>query len=102
MIRKRVAKRKKEMINLINRAVIKHCAEYQDKFEFDIVETTLQAITNNIILPLSLWDGGKKYLSPITEYKQAHKKVRTYWNREKPAPLGDELFSRIIGALFIV
>ena len=102
MIRKRVHKRKKEMIHLINRAVIKHCAEYQDKFNFDIAESTLQDMTNNIISPLSLWDGGRKYLSPITDYKQAHKKVRTYWNREKPAPLGDELFSRMIGALFIV
>ena len=102
MIRKRVDKRKKEMIHLINRAVIKHCSEYEEEFNFDIPQSILQNMTNNITSPLSSWDGGRKYQSPITDYKQAHKKVRTYWNREKPAPLGDELFSGIIGALFLV
>ena len=62
------------MISLIKRTAIDYNHEYANKFNFDITATTLQQITNKIIKVLSSWDGGNKYVSPITEYKQAHKK----------------------------
>ena len=102
MIRKRVQQRKNTMIQIIKRAVIKYDPRLIEIFHFDIPQTLLKILTNRIIYILEKWDGGKGYKSAIINYETAHKKTRTYWNREKPLPLGDELFIHILGALFKV
>eukprot|EP01084_Bolivina_argentea_P169544 293903_1 len=105
----RVQQRKKKMIDCINKSIIKYNPYFENIFEFDIKEDITQKIyantifyasnsINNITNVLSKWNSGH-YKRAIRNEK-ATKKVRTYWNRHKPKPLGDHLFNCIVASLF--
>eukprot|EP01083_Nonionella_stella_P182843 658998_1 len=99
MIKQRVRERKATMIELAKHRVLDHYPEYCDHFEFDIQDGVLLQITNSITDALSTWPGGA-YKNPITDYKKSHAQVRIFWNREKPIPLGNHLFSTVCSGLF--
>lgn len=102
MIIKRVNQRKTKMIEIIKAAVIEYNPEFDKIFDFNISENLLREIRNGIVNVLMSWEGGKKYRYPIVTYKVAHKKVVTHWNREKPKPIGDQLFFNVFACLFKV
>eukprot|EP01083_Nonionella_stella_P210475 761940_1 len=100
MIHIRCKQRSNKMIDTINQSAIKYNLEYLETFSFTISNSILKQIKHNVANVLFAWKGGKSYKHPIATTTVAKHKVRTYWNREKPVPLGNYLFSYVFGASF--
>eukprot|EP01084_Bolivina_argentea_P022132 41131_1 len=100
MIEDRVIKRKEQFMQCIMNSVRQFDPKYLQTFTFDLTPRELSVNSTKITNELSKWNGGEGYKNAITNYKQGHAKVRTYWNRRKPIPLGDYLFSTILDSLF--